>query len=466
MGKLNQSINQGVGDIAREVNQLRADELLHNLIKQDINLENALQELQNVRDVVAQPKNLQGSIKTKHGIIAEHAEIGFNNADNLVVGKEATYVKESNLASPIDYYQNEQPIQSKFVQKSLSIDSINEHLAKYPDFLSSQGGSYNIPRDYYEKIQEWRNLSPRELNNLPASEGGDVARNVVKKIEELEKVNNVKFDDVVKPSQTAYDEVQLEKIENTIDNKEQQVNETDKAERDKYELKARATLKEGLKVAGIAATIDGVLSFGMTVMSKFKQGKKLSEFNNDDWLDIFKETGIGVARGGITGGGIYALTNAAGMAAPLAAGIITATFGLIKQAIHLGKGKINTDDFIYNVQQLATDTAVSGIGAAVGQVMIPIPVVGAVIGSIIANKVLGTIRENFFGGSYYNLVNRAKYQNELSATYNLLTNSMERSQQTFETMIQTYVSQTQQFQQFQQQDIMNQNKLKDLSERI
>jgi len=160
------------------------------------------------------------------------------------------------------------------------------------------------------------------------------------------------------------------------------------------------------------------------------------------------------------------LTNVAGMAAPLAAGIVTATLGVVKQAIQLGKGNINTDDFIYNVQQLAVDTAASGIGAAVGQVLIPIPVVGAVVGSIISTKVLGIIRENFFGGSYYDLVTKAKYQNELSSTYRLLTDSMERSQQTFETMIQTYVSQTQQYQQFHQQDMINQNKLKDLSERI
>lgn len=457
--------NQGVGDIVGEVNQLRADELLRNLSKQDVNLENALQELQKVRDVIEQMEHIQGSIKTKHGIVAEHVEIRFNNADNRIVGNAPSHIKEQNLSSPIDYHKNGQPIQAKFVQQNLSIDAINDHLSKYPDFLS-KGGSYDIPRDYYEKIQEWRNLSPKELNNLPASEGGNVARNVVKKIKEFEQAHNVNFEDVVYPAQATYDEVQTGKVNNTIDNKEQEITEVDEAERQKYELKARASFKEGLKVAGIAAAIDGVLSFGTIVISKLRQGKRLSDFTADDWRDIFKETGKGVVRGGVTGGSIYALTNVARISAPFAAGMVTATFGIAKQAIQLAEGTINTDDFIYNIQQLSVDTAVSGAGAVVGQALIPIPVIGAVVGSLVAVKVLGTIQDNLFGGSYYDLVNQAKYQNEMSSVYRLLTASLERSRQTFENMVHTYVSQTQQYQLLQERDIAINNKLKSLSERL
>lgn len=467
MEKLNQSTNQGIGAIVHEANQLRADELLRNFKNQDINLESALQELQQIRDVVAKPQHIQGSDLTKHGIIAEHAEVGFNNADNLVVGKSPTHVKELKKSSHIDYYKNGQPIQLKCVQKSLSIDAINEHLTENPDFISGQGGVYNIPRDFYEKIQKWRRLSPRELSNLSSSaEEGDVARKVIEEIKKFERANNVKFEDAVYPSQTTYDEVQLGKIENTINKKEQKINEVDEAERKKYELQARASLKEGLKVAGIAAAIDGVLSFGMTVISKFNQGKKLSEFTNDDWRDIFKETGIGVARGGVTGGSIYALTNVAGMSAPFAAGIVTATFGLVKQAVQLGRGQISTDDFIYNMGQLAVDTAVTGVGAAVGQLLIPVPVVGAIIGSIVATTILGTIRKNLFGGSYYDLLREAEYQNELSSVYYFLTDSLERSWQTFEDMVRAHVSQAQQYQQLRQEDLKLSDKLDKLHDSI
>ena len=458
--------NQGIGAVVEEVNQLRADELLRNLAKQDINLDNALQELQNIRDFIATPEHILGSQATKHGEIAEQSQVGFENADRLVKGQEATHTFEGvGRTAPEDYLKNGLPVQSKFVQKNLSIDAINEHLTKYPDFLSN-GGTYDVPRDYYEKIQEYRNLSPKELNNLPRSEGGDVARDVVRKIKDFEQANNVKFEDVVNPTQATYDEVQLGKVGNTVDKKEQAIVEADESERQNYRIIARYSLKEGLKVAGIAAAIDGVLSFGATFASKFKQGKKLGDFTEDDWKDIFKETGIGVVRGGVTGGSIYALTNMAGMAAPLAAGLVTATYGVVNQAIQLGKGNISTDDFIYNIGQLATDSAVSGLGALAGQMLIPVPVLGAVVGSIVATKVLGIVRETLFGGTYYDLVNKAEYEAAMSSTYRALADSLKRSQQTFETMVRTFVSESQRYEQYKQLDkqldAVNKNKLRDL----
>lgn len=458
--------SQGIGSFVNEINQIRADELLRNLSRQDVNLVEALNELQQIRDFYASAEHILGSLKTKHGEVAEHVQVGFVNADKIIIGQSPTHTFDGvSRTAAEDYLKNGLPVQSKFVQKNLSIDAINEHLNRYPDFLS-KGGSYDIPCDFFDKIQEWRKLTPTELRNLPSAEGGDVARYVIKKIQDFEKTNNVKFEDVVNPTQAAYNEVQLGTVDNTVDNKEKEIAKADEAERQKYELKARASLKEGLKVAGIAAAIDGVLSFGTAIISKFNQGKKLSEFTDDDWWDIFKETGKGTARGGITGGSIYALTNVAGMPAPLAAGIVTAAFRLAREAMQLSKGNISTDDFIYNVQQLATDAAVSGVGAAVGQYLIPIPGVGAIIGSFVATKVLGIIKENLSGGSYYDLVNKAKYQNELTSVYRSVSDSLERSRKTFEDMVQTYASQTQQYLHYKQQDMIMKNKLSDLLENI
>jgi len=457
---------QGVGDVSRVVNELRADELLQNLSQQNINLDGALRELQQVREFIKKP-HIQGGPKNEHGIIAEHMEVHFNNADELVVGNSPTHVKEPNVASPVDYYENGTPIQAKFYENPVkTIDGINKHLEKYPDFLATQNGNYDIPKDYYEKIQEWRKLSPVELENLPSSDGGDVARKVIKKVNDFEKANDVNFEDVVNPTQPTYDEAQRSKAGDAIGNKEQDILNMDESERQKHEIQSRASLKEGVKVAAISAAIDGVLSFGTTVISKINQGKKLSEFTEDDWKDVFQETSIGVVRGGVTGGSIYALTNVTGMATPVAAAIVTATFGVAKQAIQLGKGNISTDDFIYNIQQLAADTAVSGIGAFAGQIIIPIPVVGAIVGSLVSTKILSLVRENLFGGSYYNLVKKAEYEAAMSSTYRVLSDSLEQSRQSFEDMVLTYASKTRQLQQLQQQDAKNHNKLNDLLEII
>lgn len=431
MRKVNVTM-QGVGDISRTLNEIRANTLSRNLYIQNMNFEQAMNSLDELRTFVGNPDHILGSAATKHGEIAEHMQVAFENADNLIIGKvpSATFENVGRTA-PEDYLRNNLPVQSKFVQNNLSMDAVTEHLKKYPDFLA-RGGSYDIPRDFYYQINAWLKLSPEELSKIPASEGGRVARNVVSKVRELEASNNVEFADVIHPSQLAYNEVQINCAGTTIDGKEQEIIKIDGIQREKYVQMSKATVKEGIAAAGIAAVIDGVISFGSTLMSKFNLDKKLSELNDDDWRDILKETGIGVVRGGTTGGGIYALTNCAGMSAPLAASIVTATIGVITQAIQLGKGNISFDDFMYNILDLSTDAAVSGLGAFVGQLVIPVPVVGAIVGSLVSTGILKVIKEKGFGGSYYQLLAKAEYEAKYSANYRLLIDTMDRCSREFE----------------------------------
>ena len=139
------AIGHVIGAGVSYINQLRADQLLANLNKQDINLENALSELNQLRNIVA--GKLQGSEKSVHGIIAEHTQVHFSNARAHVIGKDATYFKEPDLSSPIDYWNGDTRIQSKFIG-GVNLDGLQTikqtltnkqsgiagHLLKYPDF--------------------------------------------------------------------------------------------------------------------------------------------------------------------------------------------------------------------------------------------------------------------------------------------------------------------------------------------
>lgn len=190
---------------------------------------------------------------------------------------------------------------------------------------------------------------------------------------------------------------------------------------------SRASIEEGLKVAGIAAAISAVLSFATSLLNVLKgKNKKLSELTKDDWEEIFKETGIGAIKGGVSGGAIYALTNVAGMSAPLAASLVSATLGIATQAIRLYKKEISFDDFMYNIVDVATEAAVSGIGAFAGQMLIPVPGVGSIIGSLVATTVLNIVKKHLFGGGFYELVKAAHYEKEYSDEYKPLVVAFER----------------------------------------
>lgn len=70
-----------------------------------------------------------------HGFIAEVAEVGVRNARNLVNGMPAD-TEWINNNGPADLIRNGIQIQQKFVQSGgkLSLNAVEEHLRKYPDF--------------------------------------------------------------------------------------------------------------------------------------------------------------------------------------------------------------------------------------------------------------------------------------------------------------------------------------------
>ena len=71
------------------LNHLRFLDLVERLAKQDLSFESAVEELQKLKSFVAQPEHILGSFFTKHGEIAEHVQVHFVNAEQLVQGKEA-----------------------------------------------------------------------------------------------------------------------------------------------------------------------------------------------------------------------------------------------------------------------------------------------------------------------------------------------------------------------------------------
>lgn len=421
---------QGAGAMVGHFNQMRTDEFIRNINYQDINLDNAMNEINEVRKFIKNPSEILGCDRTKFGEVAEHLEVAFKNADELIVGNPApaTFIGVGRTA-PEDFLVNGMPVQSKFVQYHKSMDAIMTHITRYPDFLKNNG-SYIIPKDHYEQIIDWLKMSPEDLSKIPNADGGRTARAVVEQIRKFEEQTDVKFEDAVKASQLNFADVQFNPVDvegspanKTVDKKEQEIKEADNAQREKIKEQAKPTLKEGAEAAAIAAAFDGVISFATSLIGALKTGKKLNELNSDDWKKILESTGIGVVRGGVTGGGIYALTNIAGMSAPLASSIVTATIGIVSQPVKLVKGEVSYDDFMYNILGNTFEAAASGAGAAIGQVLIPVPVVGAIIGSIVSTTVLRIIKEKLLGGGYYKLVNDAKYEADFAGYYRPLVSA-------------------------------------------
>ncbi|OFV78591.1 hypothetical protein [Rhodococcus erythropolis] len=110
LGKSNQE--QAVAAWMNYLNQLRLDNLLRALNRQDVNFEDALASLHDAMrridlEVVAANR---GGVKGMHGFIAEVAEVGVGNARSQILGNGPVY-QWVNDNGPVDLMRSGVEIQ-------------------------------------------------------------------------------------------------------------------------------------------------------------------------------------------------------------------------------------------------------------------------------------------------------------------------------------------------------------------
>lgn len=188
--------------------------------------------------------------------------------------------------------------------------------------------------------------------------------------------------DDIEPSVNTYAAVQTGKIKETVNEEEARIKAEDKKRRKKAYEASKPTLREGAKAAGTSAAMEGGMAFCLGVWKKRKQGKHLADFTAKDWNEVGIDTAKGTLQGGIRGGTIYAMTNFTATPAAVANALVTASFGIVAQAYQLQQGNISADDFLVNSEVLCLDVSVSAVASILGQTLIPVPVLGAIIGNM------------------------------------------------------------------------------------
>lgn len=369
------------------LNQLRLDTLVDALSKQDINLENALEEMAKLKESVAFDvvvKN-RGGTKGMHGFIGERVQVYIENARKLVEGLSREYTLIDDNSS-VDYMRNSTPIQQKCVQSKYGLGAIKEHIEKYPNFLDDNG-IYQIPKNYYEKLKELAVLSTDEASKLTGTD-----YRLWKEIQNLKNNYGVNFEKI-EPMVADYFEIQVGKIDDTIKKEEEALKDKSQELKNQAYEKSKPTLKEGAKATAASAALEGGVSFCLKVREKLKSGKKLNEFTAEDWKDIGLTTTIDTAKGGIRGASVYALSNFTATPANVASALVTAAFGVVSQANEFGKGNIDNEEFIINSETVCLDVSISAIASILGQVTIPIPVLGALIGNATGMFMYGIAKE-------------------------------------------------------------------------
>lgn len=380
---LKSSQEQAVASWINYLNQIRINRLIESLSIENQNWENAtttIKETLNTisKDIVNNGKGRGGQFGM-HGFIAEVAECGIGNARSQIEGSAPVY-KWINDNGPEDLSRGAVLIQQKFVQSGnhLSLQAIQQHLQTYPDFLKN-GGVYQIPADHYEKIQWLLSISEKEANKMP-TETGDFSLKQWKEVHAL-------FDkgllpkEAIEPSKLDYKSVQKNSYEQTLYNEQNNLQKRNQERKDQAYQKSKPSFKEGAEATIVSAFIEGGMTLCLEIIKKRQEGKQISEFDKEDWSSIGKSSSIGFAKGGIRGISVYMLSNYTATPAAVANSLITASFGVAEQTHLYRKGEISQLSFIENSELLCLDAAVSALSSIAGQVLIPVPVLGAIIGN-------------------------------------------------------------------------------------
>lgn len=412
-------------------NVLRLQELAEKLAKQDINFEAAMEELQKLKIFVSDPTHILGSIKQKHGEIAEHVQVAFMNAEQRIVGEAASHTFDGvGRLAPEDYLRFGKMVQSKFYMGvSGTLTAIADHLDTYPWFLD-EGGSYDIAKNHYNELM-------RIYTGGVAGQLTDSDMKLYDAIKEWESLHNVKFNEVVHPSVVNYEDVQLDTVHNAIQQEETKIEEKNQQRRDQAYAEAKPTLKEGVKVTVTAALLEGGIAFAIGVYKKKKAGKKIAEFTKEDWKELGIDTGVGAGKGAIRGGTVYVLTNFASVPAPMASAMVTATLGMLAQAYKLNNGDITAEEFVDASETICLDVTMSAVSSMLGEILIPIPVLGAIIGNTVGMFMMNIAR-SYLSSEEQKLI--AAYQKEMTELKNQLDSEYNAIMEKLETELAEYGS--------------------------
>lgn len=378
-------------NITKQINEIIGNKIQQQSI-QNQNFENALGHMMKMRQFLSSPSNILGTNQTKHGEIAEHLEVNVRNARAALNGKTkvATFNGVGRTA-PEDFILNGVKYQSKFINgTNNTLSHVLEHFGKYQDTSMN----YSIPKDQYEIIEAIKN------GKIPNNLSKKTVSAILRKVTEIENHTGRPFNDVVRPSISNYTDVQLGTIDKTVSkhekdiiNQNENIQEKLKDDADNniktQEGRRAATFKEGLKVAGSAAIVSTAINATVNIFQKVKGGKKLDQFNEEDWKEIGLTSVKAGGKAGLSAGSIYALTNLTSLSAPFAGAVTSAAMGITSLATDLKQEQISMDEFVTQGQILCIEAGIAAIGGAVGQTIIPIPVLGSIMGTVTANLLWG-----------------------------------------------------------------------------
>ncbi|MDR0944110.1 MAG: hypothetical protein LBM41_06215 [Ruminococcus sp.] len=354
------------------------------------------QSLKGIAESKVNPNYVRQNINQQAGYSAEVLDTAKQNAENIKHGNPSRVIRTDDLGRINDVTTDQvtldangnivegSGVQIKFLgadyKGNLSfIQKLNEkeYSRHYPE------GKFRVPSDQYDRIK-----AELKQNIAKIERQSPLTPDKQNQLEYLKKVDsNLQKSDVSK-----YEAIEARKNPEKVTAKEI----------------GKTSHQAGIESAKIGAAVGGGISL-IHNMSAVLQGEKTPE---EAVIDTVGDTAKSAATSysiGFTNTAIAGLMkNSANKvirvlgdsSAP--AYIIQTAISTTKSLISLCKGEINVNEFFLEIGKSGTTMLAAAQGAVIGQVLIPIPVIGGIIGSLVSSLVCGVIYDYTIGMKMFN----------------------------------------------------------------
>lgn len=433
-------------------NQARLDSFLASVITEKRYLSDALSS---IRESKGEAYKLivrnRGGAKGLHGFLAEVAEVGIGNARSIVQGNGLTYEWVNNNG-PEDLIRNGVKIQQKFVLSggSFSLNAIMEHLEKYPTFIK-EGGKYQVPSDFYDAIKVLFEISGEEVKQLSDSPDAPFSYRQWARVNDFLTGRGLTLENI-EPSVIAYDDAQAGNIFKTFEHEESALRGVTKKRIRQSGEGAVPTIADGVKATAGAAAFESFTSITASIRQHLADGKKLKDITASEWEEILQKAGKAGGRGGLRGASIHTLNkivssltvkfvssapnlvesvsfkNIMTNSAMTASAVASTSLVVADLASKKRKGEIREIEFLEGIQNACLETSLNVFFTVVGQSIIPIPVLGALIGAT-AGTLISSVAKNCLNSTEQVLIEKCiaeqvNLERELAEDYQQLLDDM------------------------------------------
>lgn len=366
---------QTEAEFINTLNAIRLNKLFKRLSEIDCNQKNADAEIAKLKAEIEEIISTNRGWKTgMHGFIGESAQVHIANIKSFIKGEKGLYVLLDDN-SMTDYTRGIQLIQQKACQSDnhLGLDHIKAHMEKYPEFVAA-GGIYQIPKDFYKKFVQMKNL-PQDVAMKLRKEDLKLWRFIHKFIDENPDVQ-------IEQMEVTYDDIQAGNIDGTIKRVENKTEKQFDSQRKEAQTVFGPSVKEFVKIVSISAFVEGAAEGILAFITLALKGKRLTEFDIEDRVYIIKKILTGFVRGGVRAGTVYVLTNFCKISSTIATTVTSAVFTCIKELYRFIKKETSKAEFYKNMLVGLAETLIGAIGAYIGKHLLKKnPILGALLGS-------------------------------------------------------------------------------------